>query len=251
MDIDIDIDMDRLEHFLPKIAMLPPVGSLRRGDLLTSDFLLEQKGDLEIYYAPHNEYINTVAKICVLGITPGWSQMELAFRQVRDDLRAGAYTVQEMERRAKATAGLAGSMRVHLCEMLDELGVQEWLGISTTRKLFSERRDLIHTTSLIRNPVFWKGSNYTGHTPKITASPLLCTYAYEGFPSEWKQLQDPILIPLGKSVADTLAPLVEQGAIDRARCLLGFPHPSGANGHRKKQFAEVRENLINQVRSLG
>lgn len=48
---------------------------------------------------------------------------------------------------------------------------------------------------------------------------------------------------MGQTVSDLLENLVDQGVLTASRCLLGFPHPSGANGHRKRQFAERREML--------
>jgi hypothetical protein len=38
--------------------------------------------------------------------------------------------------------------------------------------------------------------------------------------------------------------------IGLARCLVGFPHPSGANGWAVKQFAEHRDEMLLKVRSL-
>ncbi|MBL0385997.1 hypothetical protein JJB07_04965 [Tumebacillus sp. ITR2] len=241
----------RLERFLPKIEALPAHGKLRQEDLLTPAFRLQQQGSVEIYYAPHNDYINTAAKVCIVGITPGWQQMELSFRQVRDDLQAQTFSLDEIARRAKEVAGLAGTMRKNVIEMLDDLGLPEKVGVPTAAHLFSDRRDLLHTTSLIHDPVFVKGRNYTGHTPQIASTPILKTYAYEKFPHEWKQLtHNPLLIPLGKSVADILATLIDEGVLDRERCLLGFPHPSGANGHRKTQFAQVKEQLQIQLETF-
>lgn len=240
---------ERLKHFLLQIAQLP-LGPLHREDLLTPDFLLERRGELEIYYAPHNEYINVAAKVCIVGITPGWNQMERAYRQVRDDLQSGIGTAEEIAKRAKESAAFVGSMRQNLCAMLDELGVSEWAQVGSTQELFAARRDLLHTTSLVRDPVFVQGRNYTGHTPKLSSSPLLRRYVEEEFSREMQMLQSPLLIPLGKSVADALEPLIEQGILDRERCLLGFPHPSGANGHRKKQFEAARDQLQKQLQKI-
>jgi hypothetical protein len=36
--------------------------------------------------------------------------------------------------------------------------------------------------------------------------------------------------------------------VDSDRCLFGFPHPSGANGHRKKHFEERKEELSERVK---
>lgn len=49
---------------------------------------------------------------------------------------------------------------------------------------------------------------------------------------------DALIIPLGKAVESCVQMLVSSGQLDVERCLLGFPHPSGGNGHRLRQFRE-------------
>jgi hypothetical protein len=41
--------------------------------------------------------------------------------------------------------------------------------------------------------------------------------------------------------------LVADGQLDEVRCLFGFPHPSGGNGHRVAQFGRNRVMLQTQV----
>lgn len=41
--------------------------------------------------------------------------------------------------------------------------------------------------------------------------------------------------------------MINDNLIKKEQCLLGFPHPSGANGHRKIQFDANKENLINII----
>ncbi|WP_394579096.1 hypothetical protein [Cytobacillus firmus] len=77
-----------LSMFLPAIQQLPFGRPLTRDQLITRDFLISKNGDLEIYFAPHNEYINNVAKIVIVGITPGWSQMRIAFETFMKELTA-------------------------------------------------------------------------------------------------------------------------------------------------------------------
>ena len=55
---------------------------------------------------------------------------------------------------------------------------------------------------------------------------------------ELQLIPDALLISLGTSVEEVITDLVEQRAVDFRRCLTGFPHPSGGNGHRVRQFAE-------------
>jgi hypothetical protein len=56
-------------------------------------------------------------------------------------------------------------------------------------------------------------------------------------------LSQALIIPLGKTVEEMLQLLVSEDKLDDHRCLWGFPHPSGANGHRFKQFASQRDNM--------
>ena len=55
--------------------------------------------------------------------------------------------------------------------------------------------------------------------------------------------------------ADLMVPgfqIAAEGRLAPGRCLSGFPHPSGANGHRVRKFAEGRVELRRVVeRALG
>ena len=57
--------------------------------LLTAEFLLDTEGALRVYYAPF-DVVNVSARVCIVGITPGWQQMEIAFRVSRRELLRGA-----------------------------------------------------------------------------------------------------------------------------------------------------------------
>ncbi len=62
-----------------------------------------------------------------------------------------------------------------------------------------------------------------------------------------KELPNVFIIPLGKAVEEVLEFMINKNLIRKEQCLLGFPHPSGANGHRKKQFEENKKNLLNII----
>ena len=38
--------------------------------------------------------------------------------------------------------------------------------------------------------------------------------------------------------------MIKENLMKEEQCLLGFPHPSGANGHRKNQFKKNKEKLL-------
>lgn len=241
----------KLTYYLPKIAELKKQTSLERQDLLQDEFLLEEEKALRMYYAPHNEMIHTAAKVMIVGITPGWHQMKTAYLSVMKSFQNNEQKIAIL-RHAKIAAGFSGQMRVNLYEMLDEIGLANIFGWRSSAQLFTINRDLLHTTSLIRYPVFLNGTNYTGHTPPIRKSKLLSHYAYTIFPQELNQMSSTTLvIPLGKAVEQAIQFMIKEGKLQGHTFLFGFPHPSGANGHRRRQLKENKQQLEKMVRQYG
>jgi hypothetical protein len=238
-----------LQKFLTAIQTLHTDRPLTKHDLLTGAFLMEKSGDIKMYYAPHNEYINEEAKIVIVGITPGWIQTKTAFEQFIKILASGD-SLEACLKEAKKAAGFAGSMRKNLLDMLDQCDIPNILDIPNSSYLFGEGRHFLHTTSIIKYPVFLKEKNYTGHHPPIDRSPLLQHYAYKEFPKELAQITPPALvIPLGKTVEQITFRLIEERKLPDHDYLTGFPHPSGANGHRIKQFQQQRQQLREKVKT--
>ncbi len=221
----------KLPQFLPAINQL---NSLTKEHLFTDNFLMDRENELSMYYSPHNEYVNAEAKIIIVGITPGWNQMKTAFQQAIESLEQGD-SLEMVLKKAKLTASFSGTMRNNLTSMLDQIGLAKAMQIPSTANLFSSHRAELHTTSVIKYPVFYEGKNYTGHKPAIDRSQMLRRYAYEIFPSEISNMKNPsLIIPLGKIVEHVVHQLEE--IYSQHTYLYGFPHPSGANGHREKQF---------------
>lgn len=235
------VDYDRLNRFKPFIAELPVSGRLSREQLLSDRFRLYADGRLSVYYAPF-DYANSNARIAIIGITPGWTQMELAYRMFRHGL-ARRKSFEEICSDIEHTASFAGSMRTNLVRMLDELGLPGMLAISSSAELFGTHDNLVHTTSAVRYPVFVDGKNYTGSQPNILKHPKLKSYVDTLLLEELDLASNALVVPLGKAVSEVLDYLIYAGSLKAERCLLNFPHPSGANGHRKKQFEANKESL--------
>lgn len=232
-------------RFAPHIAALPPTARLEKTDLLTPTFRLVEEGALAVYYAPFHP-ANPDARVAIVGITPGWTQFELAHRVAREGLWAGL-APEVIWQQVKATASFAGAMRRNLVMMLDGIGLPAALGIGASAELFTDRHDLLARTSAVKDAVFIAGQNYTGGRPPLLATPVLRRYAEEVLAPELAALPEALVIPLGTTVADVLVALSEQGLIDLGRCLLGFPHPSPANGHRHRHYRERQEALQQRV----
>ena len=215
-------------------------------DILVSDFNLYDDGKISIYYAPHNEIINKSAKIFIVGITPGWSQTSIAYKTANGGLN-NSLDYESIKCECKKNSRFAGSMRKNIIEMLDELNIPKYLNIPSSSMLFEECDNLLHTTSVIPYPVFVKMKNYTGSNPKILESEILYNYVKKYFYKEARELSNALYIPLGKSVEEVLELMIKEGILKESQCLLGFPHPSGANGHRKKQFEINKKELSQKV----
>ena len=215
-------------------------------DILNEKFELFNKDNMKIYYAPHNEIINKSAKIFIVGITPGWTQTSIAYKTAYDGL-INNLDYETIKKQCKRNSRFAGSMRKNLIEMLDELKLNEKLNINSCLELFENQDDLLHTTSIIPYPVFIDDKNYTGSNPKILDNEILYDYSKKYFYKEVETLKDTLIIPLGKSVEELLMVMISEGLITKEQCLLGFPHPSGANGHRKKQFENKQDELLNII----
>ncbi|WP_139490874.1 hypothetical protein [Brevibacillus dissolubilis] len=247
---DTDADQGLIPaRFLRHIRSLPAHEPLTKEDLLRPEFLLQKEGAIEVYYTPHNELVNQNPKVVVIGLTPGWTQMELGYRQARKDLLAGL-SIREVCLRANLAARFAGTMRHNLIQMLNALGLARYLGVSDCASLFAEESHLLNSSSVWKYPVFVNGENYTGHTPVYTRSPMLKQMADTYLPEELRKFASPLLIPLGQTVERVLRGVVADGLADERQCLFGFPHPSGANGHRHKQFATRQEEMRRRVREF-
>ena len=234
-----------LKDYKEIIKNLPIKNKYTKEELLTKDFLIEKDNNIEIYYAPHNENFNKDAKIFIVGITPGFQQMSTAISTARKELEH-TDNIEAIQYKCKVAARFSGSLRKNIISMLDDLKLNELMNVNSSSELFDEKDNLLHTVSLIQYPVFVKKENYTGHTPKLIKNEFLMKYVYDNFINEFKRLEnseDVLLIPLGKAVEEILLKLQDDNIIGENQILLGFPHPSGANVNRVKQFEENKNDM--------
>ena len=83
-----------------------------RSELVNDQFLLFQDGPLSAYYVPFND-MNPKARVAIVGLTPGWTQMEIAFRTAREGLAEGV-DGEVLFRRISMASSFAGTMRKNL-----------------------------------------------------------------------------------------------------------------------------------------
>ncbi len=214
--------------------MIKKIKRLKKIDtssIVNEEFLIKKDGNTEIYYAPF-DYINTKAKVVIVGITPGLQQMLQSYEVINQG---------KSLKQVKDLSSFKGSMRTGLIKYLDELKINDILKIKSCESLFNKNSRYLHTTSLVKYPVFDKGKNYSG--ANILKKKILLDFIEKNFLEELKTLKKSIIIPLGNTVSSTIEYLNNKYNL-KLRCFLkGFPHPSGANARKNIQFKENKRNM--------
>jgi len=217
-----------MSKYLKKIKSLKKIS---KSNIVSGKFLIAKKDNIKIYYAPF-DYVNSKAKIMIVGITPGLQQMLQSFEVINQ-----GKSLKEV----KDLSSFKGSMRTGLIKYLDELEVNKKLKIKSCESLFNKNSKYLHTTSLVKYPVFDKGKNYSG--ANILKKKILIEFIEKNFLKELKTLKKAIIIPLGNTVSSTIEYLNNKYDLKLACFLTGFPHPSGANARKNIQFKENKRNM--------
>ena len=217
-----------MKNLIKQIKLLETINQKNVKD---KKFLLEKKKNIEIYYAPF-DYINSKAKIVIVGITPGLQQMLQSYEVINQ-----GKSLKEV----KDLSSFKGSMRTGLIKYLDELKINDILKIKSCESLFNKNSKYLHTTSLVKYPVFDKGKNYSG--ANILKKKILLDFIEKNFLEELKTLKKSIIIPLGNTVSSTIEYLNNKYKLKLSCFLKGFPHPSGANARKNIQFKENKRNM--------
>ena len=220
--------------------MIDKIKKLKKIDtssIVNKEFLIEKEGNIEIYYAPF-DYVNSKAKIAIVGITPGLQQMTQSFQAIKDG---------KSPKEVKDLSSFKGSMRTTLIKYMDELKINKILKIKSCESLFNLDSKYLHTTSLVKYPVFDKGKNYSG--ANILKKKILLEFIEENFLKESKILQNSIIIPLGNTVSSTIDYLNIKHQLNLRCFLKGFPHPSGLNVRKNIQFEENKKDMLKLLRS--
>lgn len=220
----------------------PVLTDSRPSQVQDSRLLMDSEGDLAIYYAPF-EYLNPQARVVLVGITPGPTQMVNANHAARMALLSGK-SFEEAARLAKETGAFSGTvLRRNLVSQLNHWGVHTWLGLSDSADLFGSARELAQTTSLLRYPVFRGGAKYEGN-PSMTRNKLLRRLLTEHFVKEVQQLPSAVFLSLGPKVQEVMHTLVAEGVLTSDRVITGLLHPSGENGYRIKYLLSDRSDSV-------
>ena len=185
---------------------------------------------IEEFYIPF-DWINTNAKLIVVGITPGLTQWLNGVKTAKGGLERGM-SDDEILREVKQFAAFSGTIRPNLLRLMDSIGIPKLLGIDSSEQLFSDRADLVHWTSLFVNPIFCESKNYSGSPAPSLKCPLMNRSIEEGILREIEACKNAWILPVGKPPNDIFKTLIKKGRVPAERVLLGMIHPSNASAER-------------------
>lgn len=215
------------------------IGSLTEEDLTSTEKLVErllisEDQKIKIAYCPF-EWINASAKVMIVGITPGPTQLSNAARAFKAAFLGGK-SRDEVLVTAKMQGAFSGELRRDLIPLLDEAMLNRYLKIDSCASLFFENSHLVHTTSLLRNATFKQGGKPYNGSPDPLKNKILYEQIQNGFLTEIATAKDALIVPLGSAVDKAIQTLCDRGLIDQNRVLSGIPHPSGGNRERTAYF---------------
>lgn len=247
-----------VEHGLAETSPMKPTWCItykrdailrqRRPDPMVRSLRLWHEGRLALHYAPW-DWVNTKARVMLVGITAGMHQAKEALREAQRCLREGMPT-EEVLRRADAIGSFSGPMRARLVAGLDRAGLAHALGIASSASLFDDGADdhLLGTAAAIGFPLFNNGENYNGYGPRLDKDPTLRALVRAYLGAKVQMVPRALVLPLGKPATDAVQLLVDTNLLDASRCVRGFPHPSTNNGHYWPLLDQREEKLRRQLK---
>ncbi|MFK7827061.1 MAG: hypothetical protein AB8G05_23160 [Oligoflexales bacterium] len=195
------------------------------------ELYIEKKFDVS------RSYPKKTTKLVLVGLTPGKQQSEII--NSSRDLHMGAF---------------AGSMRKQIFTWFESLGINSLFSIANESSIFKEKLliNQVYITSLLWEPVFIKRgrnlSNYSGK-PFPWKNQVLQKMMEDTFKYLAKLKSECLIVPMGKVVSISIA---DYSNLDNEHYVLhGFPHPSGANGHRFSLFQENKTHLRRVVKTYA
>ena len=223
------------------------LSTYQEGSPFADNLLIESQGEIGVFFSPF-EHVNTQARVVLVGISPGATQANNANLKAKELLNAGE-SLGAVSEQAKLTGAFSGALRNNLIRLLDYVGINQKLNISSCESLFGDDSHLLHSTSVFRYPTLLSGKPISSANKGLT-NPLLKSIIDDCLTDEFSKLsQSAFYLPMGQGVDKILLNLCEQGGLSRNQLLIGLPHPSGANAERIAYFlgSKTKNELSNKT----
>jgi hypothetical protein len=223
------------ERFMPVIAR-EGAAAVRHPSTLVAC-----SGRHEVFYIPF-EHVARDARLAIVGITPGVTQLELAYAKTQELHCAGA-TRDELLREVKAYAAFGGeAMRPNLERMLSELRVHELVGVAQVSDLWGAAAHLVHNTSVVPHAAFAGGEMFAGSFEDVLAAPALRQSFERDFVPTLAELPgETLYVALGGTPLAALDHCVARGLVPPNRVLGALAHPSRQGGSQVGVYLGKRD----------
>jgi len=232
-------------HYAQALMGLP--SGLTAKEVERPELLLHRDRKIDLYFAPF-DHVDPKAKLLLVSLSPTRAQLHLALTVVSQGLRGGS-DIDQCLASVDIMASYATTTRANLISMAEGIDLHSALGLRSCRALFDGRPELLSATFAIPHAVFVRtpgrpGRNYSG-APPLHGHPLLSAFAVQVLAANAAMAPAALVIPMGNPAL--LA--TRMAGLDPRRVVEGFPHPSGANGHRLADFRARRAAMRATVRA--
>jgi hypothetical protein len=215
----------------------------------TAAFELGREGRYSLHYIPF-EHVNKVAKLVIVGITPGPNQLELAYETAQQRIRACNSESETLVEVKKHGAFGSKTMRPNLTKMLNHFGFDEILGIDDINSLWGNNAHLLHSTSVLPHAAFevrkGKDSPFAGDFNEVMGCDLFRECFLDCFvPSVNEINSEAKYIGLGRCPEQALVWCVEKGYLRKDQVIGALSHPATTGGSSVGYF--LREKRLNDL----
>ena len=228
--------------------------------------LIEQHGgsaqgrvDMEVGREPKHtlqyipfEHVNSEARLVIVGITPGPSQIALAYTTAQSLLKSHRPIDEIMLEIKKIGAFGGASMRPNLVKILRHFRFDELLEIDDVESLWSENSSLLHSTSVVPHAAFrishGKEKMFAGSFDEVMRSSLLRECFMDCFVPSLMEIQSEAhYVGLGACPQAALRWCVKKDLLREEQVLGAFCHPSSSGGSTIKYY--LREATRSDLKS--
>jgi hypothetical protein len=212
-------------HFSGSIERLGKEG------ISSAELNLGHDGQYGLQYIPF-EHVNRDARLVIVGITPGNTQLQLAYTCAQALLRKGFGESDILIEAKKAGAFGGASMKPNLLKMLRHFRFEKLLGIADADMLWGEHAELLNCTSVLPHAAFKDGKPFNGSFQEIMKTPLLRQCFMDYFIGALPLFHpDALFVALGPCPQAALEWCAGEGLIQHRQVLGAFCHPSSAGGN--------------------
>lgn len=194
------------------------------------EFVIRQNRRDVLRYIPF-EHVNSDARLVIVGITPGPTQLEEAYSTAQCQLQTGAPRHEAMHEIKKVGAFGGAGMRPNLVRMLRHFSVGAYMGITDEASVWGSNASLFHATSIIPHAAFRHERPFAGSFRDIQKSAVFFECFRHCFLPELAELGGQALIlGLGPTVDEAPGWCVSQSLLRAHQVLGAFPHPLTGSG---------------------